>query len=95
MEQAPRSGVPGPAPGAPWSATTPPPDEVPEVADAVGARAVDLRRIAEELDLAGEAVSDDLAGALRAHAGHVDALAEHLRDAGAGEVPPGAGDRSP
>jgi hypothetical protein len=95
MEQAPRSGVPGPAPGAWPDAVTAPPDEVPEVADAVGARAVDLRRIAEELDGAGVTVSDDLAGALRAHAGHVDALAEHLRDAGAGEVPPPDGDRSP
>lgn len=61
------------------AATTPPPEDVPEVADAVGARAHGLRRMAEQMH---ETVGDELAGALRAHAGHVDALAEHLRDAG-------------
>lgn len=102
MEQAPRAGRPGPAdPGAAalhtsarhTSAPGPaddegvPPDEVPEVAEAVEARAVDLRRLAEELH---GTVDDELAGALRAHAGDVDALAGHLRDAGGGAGPAAA-----
>lgn len=87
MEQAPRTGVPGPLAGAPSgpAGDTAPPDEVPEVADAVGARALGLRRIAEELH---DTVGGDLAGALRAHAGDVDALADHLRDAGGGDTAP-------
>lgn len=74
----------------PAPAGTAPPEEVPEVADAVGARATGLRRVAERIH---EAVGGELAGALRAHAGAVDALAAHLRHAGTGgdapaHVPP-------
>lgn len=64
-----------------------PPADLPEVAEAVTGRARDLHRLADVLsraaDPSGTATPSAVAALVRAHAGAVDDLAEHLLAAGA------------
>jgi hypothetical protein len=79
-----------------------PPPELPEVVEAVTGRARDLHRLADRLgaDAAGDDAGTLSAVALlRAHAGRVGDLAEHLAAAGAerttSETEPGSDDTGP
>lgn len=75
-----------------------PPPELPEVVEAVTGRARDLHRLADQLgadrgdraDHAGDATLPAVA-LLRAHAGKVDDLAEHLLAAGSERAAPEPG----
>jgi hypothetical protein len=62
-----------------------PPADLPEVVEAVTGRARDLHRLADRLSADGAGEGDATLSAvalLRAHAGKVDDLAEHLATAG-------------
>ena len=72
-----------------------PPPELPEVVEAVTGRARDLHRLADRLSADGSGEGPDgnagtlsAVALLRAHAGRVDDLAEHLQAAGAEGTPP-------
>jgi len=66
-----------------------PPPDLPEVVEAVTGRARDLHQLADRLSAEGgdpgEGGTLSAVALLRAHAGAVDDLAEHLLSAGSGE----------
>lgn len=71
-----------------------PPPDLPEVVEAVTGRARDLHELADRLSAdhgepgrAGEGGTLSAVALLRAHAGAVDDLAEHLLNAGSGDDP--------
>ncbi|PVZ07871.1 hypothetical protein [Actinomycetospora cinnamomea] len=70
--------------------------DLPEVAEAVTGRARDLHRLADRLsgdaDAGTEGTTLPAVALLRAHAGAVDALAEHLLAAGTQDAPAGSPD---
>ncbi|WP_433030070.1 hypothetical protein [Actinomycetospora sp. CA-053990] len=79
-----------------------PPADLPEVVEAVTGRARDLHELADRLSAdhgepgrAGEGGTLSAVALLRAHAGAVDDLAEHLLSAGSGDDtgPEGSGPR--
>jgi hypothetical protein len=76
-----------------------PPPELPEVVEAVTGRARDLHRLADRLSADPSADGGDATlsavALLRAHAGAVDDLAEHLLVAGAERTAPGTGTAAP
>ncbi len=77
-----------------------PPADLPEVAQSVTGRARDLHRLADLLSGGADAGGPDAASApavalLRAHAGAVDDLAEHLLAAGAAATAEGDTDAGP
>lgn len=68
-----------------------PPPDLPEVVEAVTGRARDLHELADRLSAdhgrPGEGGTLSAVALLRAHAGAVDDLAEHLLSAGSGDGP--------
>jgi hypothetical protein len=71
-----------------------PPPDLPEVVEAVTGRARDLHHLADRLSAEGESGDGGTLSAvalLRAHAGAVDDLAEHLLSAGSDDDADGAG----
>ena len=79
-----------------------PPPDLPEVVEAVTGRARDLHELADRLSAdhgepgrAGEGGTLSAVALLRAHAGAVDDLAEHLLSAGSGDAGDDTGPEGP